>query len=102
MGRRWAAFWAREDAVKGFFLGKDLGRTFYSFVHPPPPTTPQVFMATTIGLVLLALFSTGMSALSYPTRGKLGIEKKQLEKLIQSVEDKLILRFTKGLKQLPV
>ncbi|HEY8277985.1 MAG TPA: DUF6635 family protein [Bdellovibrionota bacterium] len=96
MGRRWASFWSRREAISHFVFGKKLGHIYYSFIRPPAPTTGQVWLATGIGLVLLALLSTTVSAFSYPVRGKLGLEKIQLEKLIQSIEDKLLLKFIKN------
>ncbi|MGZ3684775.1 MAG: DUF6635 family protein [Bdellovibrionota bacterium] len=96
MGRRWSALWARRKAEQHFFLGKRLGHEFYKVVHAPPPTTGQIYLATAAFLALLALFSTSVNVFSYPTRALAGLEKKQLEKLLQSVEDKLLLRFTKG------
>ena len=99
LGRKFASLWARKDAENGFFLGKSLGRAFYSVAPPPPPTTTQVFLTTTVAILLLALFSTAVGVLSYPVQTKLGFRRKQLDLLVESVGDKLLLKLTKHLKR---
>ena len=98
LGRKFASMWARKDAENGFFLGKSLGRAFYSVAPPPPPTTTQVFVTTTVAILLLALFSTAVSVLSYPVQTKIGFRRKQLDLLVEGVGDKLLLKLTKHLK----
>lgn len=96
MGRRWAALWRHQEAVKQFPLGHKLGRFFYKVVPPPPPTSNQVYLATGIALGLLAVFSTLINIFGFPARTALGFQTAQLAKLIQNVEDKILLRLTKS------
>jgi hypothetical protein len=98
MGRRWAALWSRQKAEQHFFLGKKIGHAFYRVVHAPAPTTGQVVLATGIALAILAVFSTFVNIVSYPVQSRLGFQTKQLEKLLSTAEDKLLLLLTKGLK----
>lgn len=99
MGRRWAALWARREAVSHFFLGRKIGHEFYKIVHPPAPTANQVYLATGIALAILAAFSTLVNVVSFPAQNMFGIQNKQLDKLLGSVEDKVLLKFTKALRK---
>jgi len=98
IARRWAGKWAKDKAVSNFVFGRKLGGWFYQVVPPPAATSKQIFWATTFSLALLSLFSTAVNILSYPVQNKIGFQKKQMDGLIQAVEDKLLLRFLKNLK----
>lgn len=95
LGKKIAGLWAKDDAANQFFLGKELGRAFYSIAAPPPPSTMQVLLVTTGLLFALAALSTLVSALSIPLQKKLGITSKQLGKLVESTGDKLLLEEAK-------
>lgn len=94
LGRKFAGLWAKDVAASDFFLGETLGGVLYSIV-PPDPTSGQVFIATTVTLLLLALFSTVTGVFWFAMQKRLGIRKKQLDKLITSIEDKLFLKLAK-------
>ena len=95
MGRRWAALWSHQRAVTKFPLGHKLGKLFYRVVPAPPPTSKEVYLATGIALGALAFFSTVVSVFGFPARNALGFQRPQIDKLIQSIEDKILLRLTK-------
>ena len=96
ISKRWAGQWARKDATSHFLLGPKLGKLYYQYAPAPPASSKEIFLATIYSIVILALFSTIVNILSYPVQNKLGFQKKQFQKLIQAVEDKLLLRFTVG------
>lgn len=98
-GRRIAAGWAREDAVKTFFLGEDVGDFWYGLAGAPEPSRKQRLIATALSMLMLAIFATVVNVLSYPVQNQLGFKKKQLDRLLRSVEDKVLLRFTKAARQ---
>jgi hypothetical protein len=98
MGRRWAALWSRRKAVDHFFLGKKIGHEFYKVVHPPPPTAHQIYFATGIALAILAVFSTIVNVVGYPVQSQLGIQERQLGRLLDSAEDKILLALAKSLR----
>lgn len=99
IGRRVAALWAHDRAVSEFAFGKKLGKAFYGVVPAPPPSTSQIVLATAIGIAVVALFSTLVGMLSYPVQTRLGFRQKQLEGLIDSVSDRLLVDMTKYLKR---
>jgi hypothetical protein len=99
IGRRVAGLWARDKAVSEFAFGKKLGKAFYGVVPAPPPSTSQIVLATAIGIAIVALFSTVVGMLSYPVQTRLGFRKKQLESLIDSLSDRLLIDLTKFLKK---
>ncbi len=47
-------------------------------------------------LLFLALFSTIAGALSFAVQSRFGIRRKQLEKMSETIEDKLILKIAKS------
>lgn len=98
-GRRIAAGWARDDAVKTFFLGEDVGDFWYGLAGAPEPSRKQRLIATALSMLLLAIFATVVNVLSYPVQSRLGFKKKQLDRLLRSVEDRVLLRFTKAARQ---
>jgi hypothetical protein len=99
IGRKVASLWAKNDAASHFVFGKSLGKAFYKVAAAPPPTTTQVVITTGVAILLLALFSTGVAILSHPLQKKLGFRQRQLENLIQTVNDKLLVELTRGLKK---
>lgn len=98
LSRNIARLWAKNDATNHFIFGKSLGHAFYSVAGAPPPTTAQIFITTVIGVSLLALLSTAAAFFSYPLQKAVGFQKKQLEDLVGSVSDKLLIELSKKLK----
>lgn len=96
IGKKMAAGWAREDAVSGFFLGRSAGNFYYDLAGAPKPSSKQMFLGTAISMFLLALFSTLVNVMSYPVQSQLGFKRKQIDRLLRNVEDRVLLRFTKA------
>ncbi|WP_374078978.1 DUF6635 family protein [Bdellovibrio bacteriovorus] len=97
IGDRIARKMARDKAASGFFFGEKLGSAFYS-AFPPEPTKAQVFMATLGVGVLLTAFSVFAAVMSDPLRKRLGLHKKKLNNLIESLEERLFLQIKKEIK----
>jgi hypothetical protein len=85
IGRNLANGFAKKKAASGFFLGKGIGNAFYSVV-PVHASGPQVFMASIATLLFLTGFSVVVSYLSEPLQLQLGIQKRQLNLLIDSIK----------------
>lgn len=98
LGNKIAHKMAHDKAASGFFLGKSLGSTFYH-AFPPEPSRIQVFAATLgVGFFLTAL-SLITSFMSDPLRKGLGLHKKNLNVLVDSLEDILFMHFRKEIKR---
>ncbi len=95
IGRRIATLWAKDDAASNFFLGKSLGNAFYS-IAPPDPTTFQIVLATGVTLVAISVVSTVVAVISIPIRKKLGLQKRSLNRLLDSIHDRWVLKIAKG------
>ncbi len=100
LSRKIAQLWAKRDAASHFVFGKKWGQAFYNVAAPPPPTMTQIVITTAIGISILALLSTFAGALSYPLQKTVGLQKMQLESLITSVADKLLIELSKKIKQI--
>ncbi|MEZ0391234.1 MAG: DUF6635 family protein [Pseudobdellovibrionaceae bacterium] len=100
IGKKIASLWAQRDAEKSFFLGKSLGKAFYKVAPAPPPTNLQIFFATGLAILALALVSTLIGVLSHPLQKKLGFRQKQLETMVDNVGHRLFLCMNRSLKKL--
>jgi hypothetical protein len=96
LGRKIASLWAKDDAASHFFLGKSLGNAFYS-IAPPEPTTWQVVLATALTLVGIGVVSTAVAVVSIPLRRKLGLQKRSLNRLLDSIHDRWVLKIAKDI-----
>lgn len=97
IGDRLARRMAHDKAASGFVFGEKLGSAFYH-AFPPAPTNTQVYMATLGVGVLLTAFSVFVAVMSDPLRKRLGLHKKKLNDLIESLEEKLFLQLKKEIK----
>lgn len=97
MGDRIARRMAKDKAAENFFLGKNIGSSFYN-VFPPQPTQKQVFLATLFLGALLTVFSLIATALSDPALKKLGLQEKKLNALLDDLEITLLIHFKRKIK----
>lgn len=98
LGNKIAHKMAVNKAASGFFLGKSLGASFYN-AFPPEPSRMQVFLATLGVGFFLAVVSLITSVMSDPLRKGLGLHKRKLSVLIDSLEESLFLHFRKEIKK---
>ena len=94
MGDKLARAQAKRDAASGFILGSGIGSAFYS-VFPPHPTTFQVVAATAMVVLALGVLGTLTHLFSDPLQQKVGVHRRQLTKLINGFEDKMVLQARK-------
>jgi hypothetical protein len=87
IGRKLANGFARKKAASGFFLGEGIGNAFYSVV-PVQASAGQVFVASVATLLFLTAFAVVVSYLSEPVQLGLGIQRRQLNLLLDSLEDR--------------
>lgn len=97
IGNRIARKLAHDKAASGFVFGEKLGSAFYN-AFPPAPTQTQVYLATLGVGVLLTAFSVLAAIMSDPLRKRLGLHKKNLNNLIENLEEKLFLQMKKEIK----
>lgn len=97
LGKGIASKLALEESASEFFLGKDLGTTFYS-LFPPQPTDTQIFFSTLIVGVLLTLISLVVSMMMDPLRKKLGLHKYKLNSLLTTIEERLYIQLRQVIK----
>lgn len=97
IGNRLARKMANDKAASGFVFGEKLGSAFYN-VFPVAPTQTQIYL-TTLGVgVLLTALSLITATLSDPLRKNLGLHQKNLNNLIDNLEEKLFLQIKKEIK----
>lgn len=84
IGRKLANGFARKKAASGFFLGEGIGNAFYSVV-PVAPSSGQIFWASIATLLFLSAIAVIVSYLSEPVQHSLGIQKRQLNLLLDSL-----------------
>lgn len=97
MGDRIAHRMAKDKAAGNFFLGKNIGSSFYN-AFPPEPTQNQVYLATLFLGVLLTVFSLIATALSDPALKKLGLQERKLNALLDDLEITLLIQFKRKIK----
>lgn len=90
MGRRIAGEHARNKAVSHFFLGRKVGSVFYQ-AFPVAPTKSEIMIATAIVVVALSALTLITVVLSDPVQHRMGIHRKQILKLLDSLESKMVL-----------
>lgn len=84
IGRKLANGFAKKKAASNFFLGEGIGNAFYSVV-PVEPSTGQIFWASIATLLFLTAIAVIVSYLSEPIQHGLGIQKRQLNLLLDSL-----------------
>lgn len=97
LGSKMANKWAYKKASSNFFLGENLGRAYYRY-SPPTPTDKNVFLFTTLVLIIFALMTTMIGVLSFPTQKRFGITSRQLHGLVDSINDRILLTLAKERK----
>lgn len=98
IGNRIARKMAHDKAASGFVFGEQLGSAFYN-AFPPEPTKTQVYLITLGVGVLLTAFSLLAAVMSDPVRKNLGLHKRNLNNLIEELEEKLFLQIKKEIKK---
>lgn len=98
IGNRIARKMAHDKAASGFVFGEQLGSAFYN-AFPPEPTKTQVYLITLAVGALLTAFSLLAAVMSDPLRKNLGLHKRNLNNLIESLEEKLFLQIKKEIKK---
>ncbi len=98
IGNRIARKMAHDKAASGFVFGEQLGSAFYN-AFPPEPTKTQVYLITLAVGVLLTAFSLLAAVMSDPVRKNLGLQKRNLNNLIEGLEEKLFLQVKKEIKK---
>ncbi|MFL5813936.1 MAG: DUF6635 family protein [Bdellovibrionia bacterium] len=90
MGRRLARDHAHKNAVSHFFLGKKVGSVFYQ-AFPVAPSKNEIMIATVIVVVALSALTLMTVILSDPVQHRMGIHRRQILKLLDSLESKMVL-----------
>jgi hypothetical protein len=90
MGRRLASEHAHKNAVSHFFLGKKVGSVFYK-TFPVAPSKNEIMIATIIVVVALSALTLLTVILSDPVQHRMGIHRRQILKLLDSLESKMVL-----------
>ena len=98
LGNKIAKKWAYEKASSEFFLGEGLGKVFYRY-SPPTPTEKNVYLFTSLVLIGFAVLTTIISVFSIPTQKRFGITSRQLHQLIDTINDRLILKVAKSTRE---
>jgi hypothetical protein len=98
IGSKIANKWAYKKASSEFLLGEGLGNVFYKY-SPPTPTDKQVYLFTSLVLIGFALLTTVIGVLSIPTQKRFGITSRQLHKLMNNIQDRLILKVAKASRE---
>lgn len=98
IGDRIARKMAHDKAASGFVFGEQLGSAFYS-AFPPEPTKTQVYLLTLGVGALLTAFSLLAAMMSDPLRKHLELHKRNLDQLIEGLEEKLFLQIKKEIKR---
>ena len=98
IGSKIAGKYAHKKAASNFFLGEKMGNAFYSFA-PPTPSEKHVFIFTCLVIILFALLTTAVAVFSFPTQKRFGITYKQLHKVIDQINDRLLLTLAKSVRK---
>ncbi|MBC7537283.1 MAG: hypothetical protein H7281_00560 [Bacteriovorax sp.] len=99
IGKEIATIYAKNEAVSHFVFGRTLGRAYYKYA-PPTPTSKQVLIATVASIIIFSLLASVIGVLSYPVQNKLGLCRKQLQSLLDSTYDKVIVTVIKSLRKI--
>jgi len=94
MAQHLAASSAREQAASHFVLGRGIGGAFYN-VFPPEPTALQILTSSVLMFLLLGALTALLNVFSDPTQKSLGILRRQLNRLLDSCEESLLLHAVK-------
>jgi hypothetical protein len=89
LGNKVAAAQARREKSSRFFLGERAGNVFYD-VFPPDPTPLQVFGSIGVLILACALGSVLLGAVLEPLQLLFGVQKRQLHKLLDQLEQQLM------------
>ena len=89
IGNKVAQSHAKDDKSSSFFLGKRAGSVFYD-IFPPDPSPSEVFVSIALLIVGLGVFSVVLSAVLEPLQRVGGVQRRQLHKLLDQLEDGLM------------
>lgn len=90
MGKRLASMNAHKKAVSKFFLGRKLGSVFYK-TFPVAPSKHEVMLATAFVVFTLSALTLLTVILSDPVQHRMGVHRRKLLKLLDSLEAKMVL-----------
>jgi hypothetical protein len=90
MGKKLARTHAHKKAVSHFFLGRKVGSVFYQ-AFPVAPSKTEIMVATAIVVFALSALTLVTVVFSDPVQHRLGIHRRQLLKLLDSLESKMVL-----------
>lgn len=99
LGSKFAQKWTQKKAAKEFFLGENIGQTFYKYV-PVSASEKHVFWFTAAVILLFAVVTTTIGILSFPTQKRFGITRNQLNLLTNQIHDRLLLSIAKSRRNL--
>jgi hypothetical protein len=94
IGSKIAGWWSYRQSASEFFLGEGMGRVFYG-VFPPNPSSFQVALFTVIFMGIISVISFGFTLVLDPVQKKLGLHQRNLHKLLDDLEVKLLLASRK-------
>jgi hypothetical protein len=83
-------YFALDRVAGGFLLGEDLGRAFYG-IFKPEVHFSDIVLAVIVFLSFLTVTAFVSNLIYFPMRQKLGFEEKKILKMIEEIENLLIL-----------
>ncbi len=92
-----AASIAQQSAISGFFLGPALGGIYYG-IFPASASLGLVVASTSTVLASLSIFTAFSGIITDPLQARLGIHEKRLNRLIDSLEETLMVKGDIDLK----
>lgn len=84
-----AAAIAQQIAVSNFWLGSTIGSMYYS-IFPATASTGLIIASTGTLMAAMAVLSSFIGIITDPIQAKLGLHKKRLDKLIDSLKMELL------------
>ena len=87
---------AQHSAISSFFLGSTLGGIYYS-IFPASATLGLAVASTSSVLAVLAIFSAFAGVITDPLQARLGVHKRRLNRLIDSLDEALKGRGDSGM-----
>jgi hypothetical protein len=97
LGSRLAYERARDRAVSHFFLGKGLGKAWYTLVPPEPTRLDFALGLGFVGLLVVGI-CLAVSLIADPLRNALGLHHRTLHTLVDGLEEQLHLQASRSLR----
>lgn len=101
MGKQLADLDARHQAASRFVLGRPLGSAFYR-LFPPHPTTLQIVVWSAVIIFALGALTAVINVLSDPVQQRFGVHRRQLSRLLDACEDRLVLYAASNLVEIEI